>query len=39
MKLPDLMIVPIYNEFLDIAIDRSSFDMAVFEEEFKSKHS
>ena len=39
MKLPDLMIVPIFNEYVEKATDRTSFDMTVFEEEFKSKHS
>lgn len=35
MKLPDLMIVPIFNE----SPDNDSIDMEAFEEEEKSKHS
>ncbi len=39
MKLPDLMIVPIFNKFTDIQLDRGSFDMDAEEEEEKRKQS
>lgn len=39
MKLPDLMILPIFNKFTDIPLDRGCFDMDAEEEEEKRKHS
>ena len=38
MKLPELMILPIFNEPADIPTD-SGLDVEAFEEEEKKKHN